>query len=100
MGRQSSQGAKSDYLYKQGRIRGSRLYYGRCIFALRYYYGETLASCHGGYFFHLVLKSEVFFKDQVEEFIKSQSMAKQSLMAAIRHQSEGESLASIERDLW
>ena len=37
--------------------------------------------------------------DQVEELIGSQSMARQCLMVAIKHQSGGESLALTERDL-
>ena len=37
--------------------------------------------------------------DQVKEMIGSQAMARQCLVAAIRHQFEGKSLALTERDL-
>ena len=38
-------------------------------------------------------------EDQFEEMIGSQAMARQCLISAIRHQSEGESSAYTERDL-
>ncbi|XP_075636506.1 uncharacterized protein LOC142608699 [Castanea sativa] len=47
--------------------------------------------------FHLKMKYPL--GDQVEELIGSQDMARQCLVAAIRHQSESESSATIERDL-
>ena len=47
----------------------------------------------------LHLKVKYPSRDQVEELIGSQSMARQCLMAAIRYQIGGESSASIKRDL-
>ena len=47
----------------------------------------------------LHLKVKYPLKDQVEELIGSQSMARQYLVAVIRHQSEGESSTSAKRDL-
>ena len=47
----------------------------------------------------LHLKVKYPFEDQLEELIGSQSMARQYLMAAIRHQTGSESLAFAERDL-
>ena len=47
----------------------------------------------------LHLKVKYPLRDQVEELIGSQSMARQCLVAAIRHRSKGESLTIIERDL-
>ena len=44
----------------------------------------------------LHLKVKYPSKDQVEELVGSQSMARQCLVAAIRHQAEGESLVSAE----
>ena len=46
---------------------------------------------------HLIVKYPS--GDQVEELIRSQAMAKQCLVAAIRHQSEGESSATTKRAL-
>ena len=47
----------------------------------------------------LNLKVKYSSEDQVEELIRSQSIAKQCLVAAIKHQSKGESSATIERAL-
>ena len=47
----------------------------------------------------LHLKVKYPFKDRVGELVGSQSMARQCMVAAIRHQTEGESLASVGRDL-
>ena len=47
--------------------------------------------------FHLKVKYPS--GDYVKELIGSQAIAKQYLVAAIRHQSKGESSATIERDL-
>ena len=47
----------------------------------------------------LHLKVKYPFEDQLEELIGSQSMARQYLMAAIRHQTGSESSAFAERDL-
>jgi len=47
----------------------------------------------------LHLKVKYPLGDQVEELIGSQALAKQCLVAAIRHQSEGESLATTEKSL-
>ena len=47
----------------------------------------------------LHLKVKYPLKDQVEELIGSQSMARQYLVAVIRHQFEGESSTSAKRDL-
>ena len=47
----------------------------------------------------LHLKVKYSSRDQVEELIGSQTMAKQCLVTAIKHQSEGESLATTERAL-
>ena len=38
---------------------GSEFHCSRCIFPLHFYYGKTLASCHGSCFFHLALEGEV-----------------------------------------
>ena len=47
----------------------------------------------------LHLKVKYPSRGQVEELIGNQAMAKQCLVAEIRHQSEGESSALTERDL-
>ena len=47
----------------------------------------------------LHLKVKYPFGDQVEELVGSQSIARQCLVAAIRHQTKGESSASIGWDL-
>ena len=47
----------------------------------------------------LHLKVKYPLEDQLEELIGSQSMARQCLMAAIRHQIGSESSAFAERDL-
>ena len=47
----------------------------------------------------LHLKVKYPLGDQVKELIGSQAMARQCLVAAIRHQSEGESLATTKRAL-
>ena len=47
----------------------------------------------------LHLKVKYSSEDQVEELIGSQVIAKQCLVVAIRHQSRGESSATIERAL-
>ena len=47
----------------------------------------------------LHLKVKYPFGDHVEELIGSQAMAKQCLVAAIRHQSDGEPLATLEKAL-
>ena len=47
----------------------------------------------------LHLKVKYPLRDQVEELIRSQAMARQCLVAAIRHQFEGESSAITERAL-
>ena len=47
----------------------------------------------------LNLKVKYSSEDQVEELIGSQAIAKQCLVAAIKHQSKGESSATIERAL-
>ena len=47
----------------------------------------------------LHLKVKYSSRDQVEELIGSQTTAKQCLVTAIRHQSEGESLATTKRAL-
>ena len=47
----------------------------------------------------LHLKVKYPLGDQIEELIRSQSMTRQCLVAAIRHQSEGESSAITEMDL-
>ena len=47
----------------------------------------------------LHLKVKYPLEDQVEEFIRSQSMARQCLVAAIRHQTGSESSAFVDRDL-
>ena len=47
----------------------------------------------------LNLKVKYSSEDQVEELIGSQAIAKQCLVAAIKHQSKGESSATIGRAL-
>ena len=47
----------------------------------------------------LLLKVKYPSRDQVEELIGSQDMARKCLVAAIKHQSEGESLATAEKAL-
>ena len=47
----------------------------------------------------LHLKVKYPSRDQVEELVGSQSMARQCFVAAIRHQARGESLASTEQGL-
>ena len=47
----------------------------------------------------LHLKVKYYSEDQVKEVIGSQAIAKQCLVVAIRHQSKGESSATIERAL-
>ena len=47
----------------------------------------------------LHLKVKYLFENQVEKLIGSQSMARQCLVAAIMHQPEAESSASIEGGL-
>ena len=47
----------------------------------------------------LHLKVKYLLRDQVDELIGSQSVAKQCLVAGIRHQTRGESLAFTKRDL-
>ena len=49
--------------------------------------------------FTLHLKVKYPSGDQIEELIRSQSMTRQCLVAAIRHQSEGESSAITKMDL-
>ena len=49
--------------------------------------------------FTLHLKVKYPSGDQIEELIRSQSMTRQCLVAAIRHQSEGESSTITEMDL-
>ena len=44
-------------------------------------------------------KGEVSIWDRVEELVRSQSMAKQCMVAVIRHQIGGESFTSMGRDL-
>ena len=44
----------------------------------------------------LHLKVKYLFEDQIEEFVGSQSMARQCLVVAIMHKPEVESSASIE----
>lgn len=45
------------------------------------------------------IKVKYPLRDQVEELIGSQSIARQCLVAAIKHQTGGESSASAENDL-
>ena len=47
----------------------------------------------------LHLKVKYLSRDQAKELIGSQAMARQCLVAAIRHQSEGESSATTEKAL-
>ena len=47
----------------------------------------------------LHLKVKYSSRDWVEELVGSQSMARQCIVAAIRHQTGGESLASAGQDL-
>ena len=47
----------------------------------------------------LHLKVKYPFRGRVGELVGSQSMARQCMVAAIRHQTKGESLASVGRDL-
>ena len=49
--------------------------------------------------FTLHLKVKYPFKRRVEELVGSQSMARQCMVAVIRHQTEGESLAFAGWDL-
>ena len=49
--------------------------------------------------FILHLKVKYPFGDQVEELVGSQSMARQCLVATVRHHTEGEFLAFVGRDL-
>ena len=51
----------------------------------------------GAVSFTLYLKVKYISGDQVEELVRSQSMAKQCLVAAIMHQPEAEFLASADR---
>ena len=47
----------------------------------------------------LYLKVKYLSGDRVEELVKSQSMVRQCIVAAIRHQTGGESSTSAGRDL-
>ena len=47
----------------------------------------------------LHLKVKYLFRDWVEELVGNQSMARQCMVAAIRHRTRGESSASARRDL-
>ena len=51
----------------------------------------------GAVSFTLYLKVKYISGDQVEELVRSQSMARQCLVAAIMHQPEAEFLASANR---
>ena len=53
----------------------------------------------GAVSFTLHLKVKYLSGDQVEKLIGSQSMARQCLVVAIRHQTGGESSAPTKRDL-
>ena len=53
----------------------------------------------GAVSFTLHLKVKYLSGDQVEKLIGSQSMTRQCLVAAIRHQTGGESSAPTKRDL-
>ena len=49
--------------------------------------------------FTLHLKVKYPFRGRIKELVGSQSMARQCMVAAIRHQTGGESSASVTRDL-